>query len=139
MYGRLIAIVLLATGAALLYWTLIVLGLGPRHSGMIGLLALIGLWLNVAGLLNYNLPMRPWLRVLAVLVCGASLVGVLFVRWDTQITLSTLSTEQMLIRQHLSNAIRGASWITVALLYLIVSLLALPKFQERSRSPEREG
>ena len=139
MYGRLTAIVLLAAGAGLLCWTLMALGLGPRHSGTIGLLVLVGLWLNLAGLLKYNLPMRPWLRVLAVLVCCVSLAGVLFVRRDTQVTLATLSAEQMLIRQHLSNAIRGASWIAVAFLYLIVSLLALPKYREQSRTTEREG
>lgn len=127
MFRRLVNVVLLAGGAVPLAWVLWTHDLGLRRTVVVGALVAVGAAFNVTGLVRRTVGLRPWLRLLAVLVGLAALAGVLALRWSTQETLASVSPTNPALRTALAAAVRGSWWLAAALVYAVVSVLLLPK------------
>ena len=118
-------------------WALATISFDLRRTVALSLLIVAGCGLNLVGLLKRTLTVRVWLRLLAVLVGLAILVAILAIRRSTLETLGTLSPDNLAPREHLSQVVRGASWLAAGMVYVLVSVVALPAADAGARSGQR--
>jgi len=126
MIRRVLNAVLLLGGAVPLGWALARLPLDARRSAALGLLLLAGVVLNLTGLFRRHLGLRVWLRGLALVVGLGVLGAVGAVRWSAQQTLRGVSDRNVEAREHLHGAVQSLTYLGGGLIYVLVSVLALP-------------
>jgi hypothetical protein len=126
MLRRLLNAFLLVAGAGPIGWALASRDFDVRRSVGIGFLLLVGVGLNLTGLIRRSVPLRPWLRVLGVLVSLAVLGGVLAIRRFAGETLDSLSETNIVLREPLAKAQSGLLWLALATVYVGASVVLLP-------------
>jgi hypothetical protein len=120
------AVLLVAGAAGSLYWAWQPLPIDGRQIVSLDAVLLVGLGLNFTGLLRRHLPLRLWLRVLALLVVATGLAGVVVTYWFLHETLGSTSPGNLELRQDLGLRLTAAARLGLALAYVVASLALLP-------------
>lgn len=127
MSRRTLNAVLTLVGAGLSALVLTKARLDLRPTVAVSLLLVAGLCLNLTGLLRRSFPLRPWLRVLAVLVALATLAGVGAVYCSLRQSFTELPARDVQLRESLEQAIRACWWLAAGLVYAGVAVVLLPR------------
>lgn len=141
MSRKLICAVLLATGAFPLVWALRIALEDPRRAAVIAALAVLGVVLNLVSLARDTLPLRPWLRALALAVTLVLLVAVVG-GWAylAHVAIPRLPRPATDIREHFDGIARNLLVVAATLAYVAASILLLPRSpRARATPPPQSG
>ena len=133
MSRRMLNAVLTLVGAGLSALVLTKARLDLRPTMAVSLLLVAGLCLNLTGLLRRSISLRPWLRVLAVLVALATLAGVGGVYCSIQKSFTELPARDVQLRESLEQAIRACWWLAAGLVYAGAAVVLLPRQTRAAR------
>ncbi|MGD8450669.1 MAG: hypothetical protein PVJ57_02525 [Phycisphaerae bacterium] len=135
MIRRLVSAALLVGGLLALGRALLTEPLDQRRAVAVTLLLAVGAGLNVIGLLGSTLPVRNWLRGLAVVVGLAALAAVLGLRWSAERVLDDVSPANREGRAYVSQVLGGSQWHALGVGYATVSVLFLPPYRRSKAAP----
>ncbi len=140
MIRRIIHAVLLFVGIAPAAWAICVLSSDPRRAGVLAALAALGLGLNGAALAKPNLGLRGPLRVMACGV-GLTVMASVMAMWHQIRTnyLPHLPASGNALGERFTLVAGNLLWIAAAVVYVLVSVLALPRPAEKTESPTRRA
>lgn len=128
MKRRVTHAILLFAGLAPAVWALCALGNDARRAAVLGALAALGLGLNGVALATSRFGVRTPLRVIA---CGVALVvfGSVMATWHRIRSeyLPGLPPSEHALRGTMRLAAQNLVWIAAAVVYVIVTVLILPK------------
>ena len=137
MIRRTLCIVVLLAAGPLVAWGLHALPQDPRRAAVVLGLGVIGIGLNLTGAARSTLPLRGWLRGLAVAVATVVAVAVLVMHLRLRIELlPDLPDDAAAMREAMQRAATGLLWITAALAHVIVGVLLLPRFAAQPPVPK---
>jgi len=72
-----------------------------------------------------------------LLVAGAGPLGWALATISFDLRRTVLSPDNLAPREHLSQVVRGASWLAAGMVYVLVSVVALPAADAGARSGQR--
>ena len=134
MLRRIVNVLLIGFGGVPLVWALRSYAADPRRAGAVAALAVIGIALNLTGLVRRDLNVRAWLRVLACGVAGVAAIATLLL-WH-QVTYGALPSvpkDDIVLRAKVALAGGSLLWIAVGLVYVGVSIGVLPRRRPSAR------
>jgi len=131
---RIVNILLIGFGGVPLVWALRSYPADPRRAAAVAALVVIGIALNLTGLVRRDLNVRAWLRVLACGVAGVVAIATLLL-WH-QVTYGALPSvpeDDAVLRAKVALAGGSLLWIAVGLVYVGVSIGVLPRRRPSAR------
>ncbi len=128
MLRRIVNLLLIAFGGVPLVWALRSYLADPRRAAVVAALAVIGIALNLTGLMRRDLNVRAWLRVLACAVAGVAAIATLLL-WHqvTHETLPSVPQDDVVLRAKVALAGGNLLWMAVGLAYVGASIGVLPR------------
>ena len=128
MTRRIVHVVLLFVGIAPAVWAICTFGADTRRAAVLAALAALGLALNATALTRPAFGLRAALRLVA---CGVGLIvlaGVMAMwHWISDEYLPLLPASDLARRRMALTAAHNLLWIAAAVVYVLASVLALPR------------
>ena len=128
MERRVLHFVLVFAGTAPAVWAICIASDDPGRAAALGVLAALGLALNIAGLAKSDFGVRVPLRVM---VCGVALALLAYVlgmwQWFRGTYLPELPPTEAERREVVELTTQNLLWIAGSVLYVVISVLILPK------------
>jgi len=132
---RIVHIVLLCGGGVPLLWAWQTHSADPRRSLVVAAVAALGVLVNLVALVRPAFGLRPWLRVLAMLLVGVIAATLALVRHRILTeTLPEVPREDPELRRTLTLAAENLLRTVLAVAYLGLTVVALRGGRVRSRN-----
>ena len=124
MLRRIVNLLLIGLGGVPLVWALRSYAADPRRAAAVAALAVIGIVLNLTGLVRRDLNIRGWLRVLACGLAGLAAIAALLL-WHQVMydALPSVPEDDTVLRAKIALAGGSLLWIALGLAYVAAGWL----------------